>query len=281
MSGAVSAVELDWQLIHLPGDDESRCLGTRGGWKAERVALSGDLSDYPLAELLFFLSSRGRSGWLTLRNDDLEVTFTLRHGRLIAGESQDTRQRLGQLLMSSGLLTTNQLQHALTMQHQLRPKPTFGEVLVELGYADHGEIRRTLKSQISELLFQILIRPGGTFAFTRGLPDRRGITVDVVVEHEVLQAIRRADEWFHGQIQSSPVRIAPQVTPDMIEEHVATDWPILEALLDDATLLDEIVAASGWTREAVIESLMRLQAAGVISIDSGVRQPLLALVGDD
>jgi hypothetical protein len=232
------------------------------------MSFAGDLADYPLPELLFFLSSKNRSGWLTLCYDTSEITFTLLHGRPIAAQSSDTDQRLGARLVADGAVTRARIQLALAHQRLRDPQPALGELLVDLGYLDSETVQRVMHEQICALLFQLLIRPTGQFSYVRGLPDLRGIDLDLTMEREVLAAIGRADEWFTEHIPRARLCVEPDVTPDMLVGAIEVDWPLFEALLDGAASVDDLLAASGWGRSEVVAGVSRLQAQGVLRIDT-------------
>jgi hypothetical protein len=151
------------------------------------MVLTGHMIDFPLAELLFFLSSKQRSGWLDLRHSSMTITFTLRRGRLVAARSDRANERLGTRLVSEGLLTPTRLGHALAQQRVVGQHTPLGAVLVDLGYVDSDTIQRILREQIADCLLQVLIAPDGTFEFHLGAPEAEGVDLDVAIEREVLE----------------------------------------------------------------------------------------------
>ncbi len=231
------------------------------------MAFSGDLVDYPLAELLFYLSASHRSGWLTIESDTVEITFTLAQGELIAAHSDNIHQRLGQRLIADGIITAGQLKDALQMQTRSHPLVALGSALVTFGYASPAAVRQVLRDQAIDLIVQILVHPQCTFCFKRGLPDTHGIEVDIALERGVLDAIRHVDEWSTRQLWTSTVCLNPEISADMLVGVIQTDWPTLEALMDGAANLDEISAATGWSPGAAHESLKRLQTLDLIFVN--------------
>lgn len=232
------------------------------------MAFSGDLVDYPLAELLFFFSAHRRSGWLTIQSDVAEIRFTLVQGKLIAAHSDGAPNRLGQRLLTEGCINPIQLETALAEQHRQQPAEALGSILVRLGFARTEEVQHALRAQAVDLFFQILIRPPCLFFFDRGLPDVHTIEIDITLERDVLEAIRRADEWSARQLWKSTVRLNPETSADMLVGVILDDWPTVEAIMDGATNLEEIVVATGWTPQSTHESLGRLQSLEVIFVDS-------------
>jgi hypothetical protein len=64
--------------------------------------------------------------------------------------AQETRRQLGQLMVDEGLLSAEQLEHALAQQAQTGKQ--LGETLVELGYASPGAVANALAEQHGGLL---------------------------------------------------------------------------------------------------------------------------------
>src|SRR5687768_7117791 len=100
------------------------------------MALTGHVRDFPLAELLFFLSSTQRTGQLVLKRPDMTIIFTLRLGRLIAAQMLPADQRLGERLVADGALDPVLLEEALRFQKEDAPDQPLGTLLVELGNID-------------------------------------------------------------------------------------------------------------------------------------------------
>jgi hypothetical protein len=231
------------------------------------MALTGDLIDAPLPDLLSFLSSRQRSGWLTIATDELEVVIELLDGRPVAVRSSDAAQRLGSRLVNSGALPRDGLATALECQRRSAPSAALGSLLIEQGQVDIGVVCAALRDQLGELLFQLLIRPTGRFEFARGIPTPRGVVVQLDAEREALRAIVRADAWQAARLARSRLTLASDVTADMLGNAVREDWPVFEALLDGATTLVALARGTGWDKQALAASVSRLQASGVVVVN--------------
>ncbi|HYI15694.1 MAG TPA: DUF4388 domain-containing protein [Thermomicrobiales bacterium] len=232
------------------------------------MALAGHIADFPLAELLFFLSSKQRTGQIVLKRPMTTMIFTLRRGRLIAGQMLPADQRLGDRLVAEGFLNAGLLAVALEVQRQDTLHRPLGTLLVELGYVEQRVVMSALRGQIADCLFRFLIAPGGTFTFREKLIDPRRMDVDINVEVEVLEAIRRADEWIAGRMDTNPIYLNQQINADVLQTIVYERWGVVEAMLDGATTIDEIVTATGWERERVIDTVLQFQAHGAIDLEA-------------
>jgi hypothetical protein len=231
------------------------------------MALAGHIADFPLAELLFYLSSKQRTGQIVLKRPWTTMIFTLRRGRLIAAQMLPADQRLGDRLVAEGVLNAGLLEVALEVQRQDALHRPLGTLLVELGYVEAETVQRALRGQIADCLFRFLIAPGGTFTFREKTADSRGMDVNVNVEFEVLEAIRRADEWVAGQLDISPIYLNQQINADALQSIVYERWDAVEAMLDGAETIDAIVTATGWERQRVVDAVLQLQAHGAIDLE--------------
>jgi hypothetical protein len=124
----------------------------------------------------------------------------------------------------------------------------------------------------------MLIAPGGKFAFYEKEIDPSRIDVDVVVEREVLDAIRRADESIARQIDTGPLRLKPGTQAGTLQPFILDNWDLIDALLGGAQTVDEIVAETAWDRDRVVSSLCQLQVSGAIDISTALGTPVSAVI---
>lgn len=232
------------------------------------MAFQGDLFDFPLPDLLWFLGNRNKSGWLTLVSESSQMVFTFRQGKLVAARSNDATQRLGSRLVEQGLIEEWQIEEALEYQAKIDDAPAIGAILVELGFITHLQLQRAVAKQFGELVFRLLVRPTGQYRFDAGIPDLRGEVVNISIEGEVFEAVRRADEWAADRMLDTPFRLNPAISSEMAALIEPEDRLFLVALIRGPKSLDQLVKISGRKRERVLESLNRLQASGVIYLDA-------------
>lgn len=234
------------------------------------MAFQGDLFDFPLPDLLWFLGSRNKSGWLTLVSDSTHMVFTFRQGSLVGARSTDSTQRLGTRLLDAGLIDEMQLQKALEAQRSNSESPALGSILIDLEFITSLQLERAIARQFGELIFRLLIHPTGQYRFDPGIPDMRGETVNVSIETEVFEAIRRADEWSSERMLDTPFRLNPAISSETAALIDPEERIYLVSLIRGPRTLDQLVEVSGRDRERVLQSLHRLQASGVIYLDANV-----------
>ncbi|MEZ4520539.1 MAG: DUF4388 domain-containing protein [Thermomicrobiales bacterium] len=232
------------------------------------MAFQGDLFDFPLPDLLWFLGSRNKSGWLTLVSDSTHMVFTFRQGKLVGARSTDSSQRLGTRLVDAGLIDEWQVKKALEVQKTQPNSPALGSVLIELGFITSIQLERAIARQFGELVFRLLIYPTGQYRFDPGIPDMRGETVNVSIESEVFEAVRRADEWSSERMLDTPFKLNPAISSETAALIDPEERIYLVSLIRGPKSLDQLVEISGRDRDRVLKSLHRLQASGVIYLDA-------------
>lgn len=232
------------------------------------MAFQGDLFDFPLPDILWFLGSRNKSGWLTLVSNSTHMVITFRQGKLVGARSTDSTQRLGARLVDSELIDAWQLEKALEHQKSASAPPALGSILVELGFITSAQLERAIARQFGELVFRLLIHPTGQFRFDPGIPDTRGESVNVSVEGEVFEAVRRADEWSSVRMLDTPFRLNPAISSETASLIDPEERIYLVALIRGPKTLDQLVELAGRDRDRVLMSLNRLQAGGVIYLDA-------------
>src|SRR2546427_13096060 len=84
------------------------------------MALEGTLRDFSLADIFQLIGLQRKTGVLTLRGKDDNVTVTFLDGKVVGADSASHRleTRLGHVLIKSGMLTQEQLARALEIQKE-------------------------------------------------------------------------------------------------------------------------------------------------------------------
>jgi len=242
------------------------------------MAIQGDLYDFSLTDLIWFLDNRQKSGWLTLEHASAHMVFTFHSGKLVAARSDDASQRLGQQLMALNLLEAAELEAALDIQRDTRPTPALGSLLVQLGMVTPEQLQSALTAQFGELVFRLIVQPTGTFRFDPGVPNLHGEPVNVSIEREIFEAVRRADEWCATHIRRSMLRLNPAISSDTTRLAASHDREVIRVLMRGPRSYRELISTTGRTPESVLETITRLQANGAIFIDEPVARELAAPV---
>ena len=168
------------------------------------MALAGKLEDVQPAEILQFLAMSEKTGKLTFTTGTQEGLIVFRRGRIVYAASSSLRETFGSIVRSFDLVTEDELNEALLLQHRSRSDKRLGSILVDLGVLSTGDLHRLLRHQVMQVLREMFAWDHGYFRF-RNLElensgevevDARDLLVDTPLDARsvAIDAARRRDE---------------------------------------------------------------------------------------
>jgi Domain of unknown function (DUF4388) len=128
--------------------------------------LSGTLKDSSLTDLLQNLLTSKATGTLTLQTDGQEKSIYLKDGNIIFASSNQSADRLGNILVRFGKMAQEQVDAALKFKGATHKQ--FGAIVVELGFLPAKELFDGLKLQVREIIYSLFRWEKGIFRFTPG-----------------------------------------------------------------------------------------------------------------
>lgn len=230
-----------------------------------RVALSGNLSDLPLVDLLAWVGAASPRGVIEL-SGGAAGTIELVDTR-IALASADDGPTLAQMVIGSGAISAEGWEAAQAAADDGRD---LADALID-GGADAELLRAALREQTVGALFEFLVPGETSFAFvpdtTRPLGGRFAFAPADVID----EARGRVEAWkvIAEAIPSVSVvmRLRRQLNAPTIAID-ADDWRIL-ALVDGRSSVADIIRDLGMSAFAVCGVLHRLVTAGAVeSVDA-------------
>jgi hypothetical protein len=157
-------------------------------------SLRGSLASFRLPDVLTFLTSARKSGTLTLTSDGNESTVFFEKGSVVyAGSNQETL-RLSAVLLRRKRITPAQRD---AIDGLMRAEGgRFGQIAVQQGVLTDEQLHDFLKVQVSEIIYDSFVWPGGTFAFIddTSLPPY-AVTIAVDLSNLIMEGARRIEEW--------------------------------------------------------------------------------------
>ncbi len=162
--------------------------------------MRGDLQQMPLADIFQTIGFAKMEGILRVCNP-VEQRLVHFHGgliRIVVPPRAATR-RLGHRLVQAGVLDPEQLRMALLEQRKAH-KP-LGELLVSSGYVSAEQIDDIIALQVTEELFGLFTWEHGEFEFFKGPPQDPALAERLLscpefeVNSLLLEVARRSDEW--------------------------------------------------------------------------------------
>jgi tetratricopeptide (TPR) repeat protein len=231
------------------------------------VAIKGSLREASLPDVLQLLSMGQKTGCLSVTDRSSFGYIYFDRGRISYASIVNRRDRLGDILVKSGVITQQELDAALELQVAQRDR-RLGEILIERGVITREELHRFIRIQIEEAVYFLFTWTQGTFSFETDVrPDEHDLLVSINPESLLLEGARRVDEWglIEHKIPSfdlifaiDQARLASseaQLTPE--QEHLV---PLIDGKRDVTALID----ASGIGEFEVGKALYGLATAGFL-----------------
>lgn len=161
------------------------------------MALEGTLKDFSLADIFQLIGLQRKTGVLTLRGKDDTVTVTFLDGKVVAADSLNKRleNRLGTVLVKSGIMTPEQLNRALEIQRETLQR--LGFILVHYGIISQDALRSALQLQIMQIVYRLFRWKDGEYHFSQETTieyDRDNV-VPISAESVLMEGARMIDEW--------------------------------------------------------------------------------------
>src|SRR2546421_8856951 len=196
------------------------------------MALEGTLRDFSLADIFQLIGLQRKTGVLTLRTKEDTVTVTFLDGKVVGADDARHRleNRLGHVLMKSGMLTPDQLTRALEIQKETLQR--LGFILTHYGIISNDALKQALQLQILQLVYRLFRWKDGDYHFSQETTieyDRDNI-VPISAETILMEGARMIDEWpiIEKRIRSY----------DMVFRKKLTDQEIVVVGADEADEID-------------------------------------------
>jgi tetratricopeptide (TPR) repeat protein len=231
------------------------------------MAIRGSLREASLPDVLQLLAMGKKTGCLSITHRNAFGSVYFDRGRISFASIVNRRDRLGDLLVSNGVITREDLDHAIAAQ-AAEPQRRLGEILVARSLLTREELHQHIKRQIEEAVYYLFTWTQGTFSFEPDVsPDEQDFVVSINPESLLLEGARRIDEWslIEKKVPSFDCVFALD-RQHLAASHVEltmeqeTILPLLDGVRDVAAILE----ASGLGEFEAGKALYGLAAAGFI-----------------
>lgn len=128
------------------------------------MSLNGKLEDVSLGDVMQFIHLGRRTGTLSLSRGHEEAEIGFHRGQIVSAWAPGT-QRLGDLLVSRGVLSHEDLRELLQRQHAEQPRRSLGQILVQSHMLDFEVLRKTIEEQIENTIYELVTWIHGSFEF--------------------------------------------------------------------------------------------------------------------
>jgi hypothetical protein len=167
------------------------------------VSLNGKLEDVPLADVMQFVHLGRRTGTLSLVRGSQEAEIGFHRGQIVSAWAPGSK-RLGDLLVAHRLLDAETLTEIVRLQTSEHPQRSLGQVLISSGTLTFDQIRQVIEEQIEQSIYELVTWTSGSFEFA--LDELKPIDeiamypgdvipkLDLNTQMVLLEAARRHDE---------------------------------------------------------------------------------------
>jgi len=167
------------------------------------MAIHGSLSTMPLSELLVWVQTNNRSGRITIMRDNNEWELTVEGARVTGYLGPETRDNLGHIVVTSGMLTEEDLRAAY--QYQRETGSGLQGALLERGMLTREELEECLTELATESIYDLFIDLPGEFVFSElvvggfdiEMEGEENLPLSLPVNGLLMEGARRQDEWNH------------------------------------------------------------------------------------
>jgi hypothetical protein len=147
------------------------------------MSISGSLKDVSVADVMQFIHLGRRTGTLLLNRGSEKAMIGFHGGRLVSAQAPRT-PKLGDLLITSGMIDRGILGNAIRLQNEERERRSLGQILVGDGTIDAEGLRQVIAQQIEQAVSEVMVWDTGTFEFA--IDDLRPIDDIALYPSDVL-----------------------------------------------------------------------------------------------
>lgn len=185
------------------------------------MALEGTIKDFGLPDIFQLIGLQRKTGLLTLKHAQDQVTVFFENGMVVNADSASKRleDRLGNVLVKQSKLSKERLEEALSTQKQTLQR--LGHVLVTQNYITQKDLKDAITVQVSQIVFKVFRWRDGEYHFEPSETidyDRENFS-PMSADFILMEGIRMVDEWpiIEKKIPSMDIVFKPAVDPNSIE----------------------------------------------------------------
>lgn len=235
------------------------------------MAIEGPLRELALSDVFQLLDLSRKTGTLTIRADGRPRPATIRfdRGAVVGAELWENGGRIGHLLLRAGKVTEAEVEIARREQ-QTRPGWPLGSILLDMGFVSADDVRRQLRFQIEEAVFDLIRWKDGYFRFeeTSGHDDI-ALPIRMSTESLLMEAARRIDEWTVLEGRIPHMGVVPALVSEgdggALLDLSPEEWEVL-AEIDGERTLTVVAAELGRSDFEIAKVVFGMIRSGVVEI---------------
>lgn len=249
--------------------------------------LRGKIEPLALIEVFAYLGRHQETGILNVTCDDIKKSVIVHRGYIIFARSNQTQDRLGDVLLADGLINQQQYDEATHLIYEKGYR--HGRALVEIGAISPKLLWEAIQNQIRTIVRSLIPQEEGSYEFIRQqIKHKESITLQMSIVDMVIDLVRGyPDRAVFAEFFKDRDRLFQAVgsDEDLSIELEPYEQYILN-FLDGETPLDQLCAASDIGEEESLRVVYLLHCLGLIEalvVEEAAPAPLelLELETDD
>src|SRR5207249_4658923 len=155
-------------------------------------ALAGEIGGPgALVDVLNFIHFNQWDGGLWIVSQAVRKALFFEKGQLLSAQSSLVEDRLGNILVRLGKLSSEQLREC---SREVTQERRLGTILVERGRVTTHDLYQAVQRQIEEIFHSALLLRLGAFYFTKTLDEAPPSRLHLDTQSLLLESLRRIDE---------------------------------------------------------------------------------------
>ena len=228
------------------------------------MAIKGSLKEASLADVCQLLALGLKTGCLSIADRSRFGQIYFDKGRITFARVVNRRDRIGDLLVSHGVLSQEQLNSALEAQRD-EPDKKLGELLISREFISEKDLQLYIRMQIEEAIYHLFTWSRGNFFFEADEMPEADITVSINPDSLLLEAARRVDEWSQIEKKIPSLDLVFEVEHDRLasaDVDLKPEQLRLAALFDGTRSVQEVADETSIDEFDVGRTLYGLIQAG-------------------
>jgi len=153
--------------------------------------MANDVKSYPIPLLFKKMLNEKKSGFLLVMSGDTWKRVYFSNGNPVYVKTSEEHERLGEIMISEGLVTRSQLEEALKIQSESPSPKRIGEILMELFKLDVKDIFPALQTQVKTISGSLFSLENGYWEFTeKEIEEQEKLGVKVKLQEVIVHGIR-------------------------------------------------------------------------------------------
>ncbi|MEF3254686.1 MAG: DUF4388 domain-containing protein [Deferribacterales bacterium] len=247
------------------------------------MALEGKLKEFGLIDIIQMISQTGKTGILKVFSENSNADIYFVKGSILEVKSNiEIGLRLGNFLVSKGIITEDELEQYLEIQKKTPIR--LGKLLIKSGKISPDDIKKFNVEQIKEYLSKVLMFRDGGYRFDTVFIDYDPEEIEpVTVDTILLDVLKEIDEvnYISKKIDSFNYIFIKGGKGVMVNQEVSNEEPVIDksniviiskdaftiyTLIDGKNSVEHIIKKTGFSSNFVLKVVYNLNNFGCIQI---------------